>query len=176
MALLDASLRDLRLAFRGLVRDKGFTAAALLTFALCLGANVALFAVVEAVLIRPLPYPNPEQIVTVFNQYPKAGVDRAGASVPHYLERRSDVAAFAEAGAYRDGGDTIGDAGSPDHVESLVVTPSFFHVLGVSPAIGRTFTEEEGVQGKGDVLVLSDAFWRQNYGADPGVIGRKVRM
>jgi predicted permease len=176
MALLDASLRDLRLAFRGLVRDKGFTAAALLTFALCLGANVALFAVVEAVLIRPLPYPNPERIVTVYNQYPKAGVDRSGASIPHYLERRAGVAAFAEAGGYREGGDTIGEAGSPDHVEALVVTPSFFHVLGIAPAIGRTFSEDEGVQGKGDVVVLSDAFWRQNFGSDPGVIGRKIRM
>src|SRR5580658_5542984 len=145
MALLDAFARDLRLAFRGLVRDKGFTAAALLTFALCLGANVALFAVVNAVLVRPLPFPNPDRIVTVYNSYPKAGVDKAGASVPHYLERRAGVAAFAEAAAYRDGGVTLGEAGSPDRVASMVVTPSFFHVLGVAPAIGRTFTDEEGV-------------------------------
>jgi predicted permease len=176
MPFPDASSRDLRLAFRGLARDRGFTAAALLTFALCLGANVALFAVVNAVLIRPLPYPDPRQIVTVFNQYPKAGVDRAGASVPHYLERRSGIAAFAEAGAYKNGGVTIGEAGSPDRVASMVVTPSFFKVLGVAPAIGRTFTEEEGVYGKNDVVVLSDALWRQNYGSDPGVVGKKVRM
>jgi hypothetical protein len=126
------------------------------------------FAVVNAVLIRPLPYRNPRQIVTVFNQYPKAGVDRAGASVPHYLERRAGIAAFAEAGAYKNGGVTIGEAGSPDRVESMVVTPSFFKVLGVAPAIGRTFTEEEGVYGKDDVVVLSDALWRQDYGSDPG--------
>jgi predicted permease len=176
MPFLDPFARDLRMAYRGLVRDKGFTAAALLTFALCLGANVALFAVVNAVLIRPLPYPDPEQIVTVYNQYPKAGVDRAGASIPHYLERRAGVAAFAEAGGYQEGGATIGEAGSPDRVSSLVVTPSFFHVLGVAPAIGRTFTEEEGVKGKSDVIILSDALWRQDYGSDPGVIGRKVRM
>src|ERR1700677_4941757 len=138
---LDPFLRDLRQAFRGLWRDKGFTATALLTFALCLGANVALFAVVNAVLIRPLPYPNPRQLVAVFNQYPKAGVDRAGASVPHYLERRAGVADFAEAAAYRDGGVTLGEAGSPDRVASMVVTPSFFKVLGVSAARGRTFTD-----------------------------------
>jgi predicted permease len=164
------------MAFRGLARDKGFTAAALLTFALCLGANVALFAVVNAVLIRPLPYPDPDRIVTVFNQYPKAGVDRAGASIPHYLERRAGIAAFAEAGAYKEGGVTIGEAGSPDHMESLVVTPSFFRVLGVAPSIGRSFGEEEGTKGKEDVIILSDALWRQNYGSDPSVIGRKVRM
>jgi predicted permease len=176
MPFLDPVLRDLRLAYRGLARDKAFTTAALLTFALCLGANVALFAVVDAVLIKPIPYPHPEQIVTVFNQYPKAGVDRAGASIPHYLERRAGVAAFAEAGAYRDAGVTLGEAGSPDRVASTRVTPSFFRVLGIAPALGRTFSDQEGVYGKDDVMVLSDGLWRQGYGSDPGVIGRKVRM
>jgi predicted permease len=176
MSLLDSVSRDVRLAFRGLVRDRGFTAAALLTFALCLGANVALFAVVDAVLVRPLPYPHPEQIVTVYNRYPKAGVDRAGASVPHYIERRAGIAAFAEAAAYRDGGVTLGESGSPDRVASMVVTPSFFKVLDVSPALGRTFTEEEGTYGKNDVVVLGDGLWRQDYASDPTIVGKKVRM
>lgn len=164
------------MAIRGLVRDKGFTAAALLTFALCLGANVALFAVVNAVLIRPLPYPNPGQLVAVFNQYPKAGVVRAGVSVPHYLERHDGIAAFAESAAYRDAGNTIGESGSPDRVASMVVTPSFFRVLGTAAAMGRTFTEDEGIHGKNDVLILSDGLWRQNYASDPAIIGKKIRM
>ena len=176
MPSLEALIRDLRLAFRGLRRDKGFTATALLTFALCLGANVALFAVVNAVLVRPLPYPNPGQIVTIFNQYPKAGVDRAGASVPHYLERRSGIAAFAEAAAFRGSGATIGEAGSPTRIASMNVTPSFFRVLGVEPALGRGFREEEGVYGKNDVVILSDGLWRQEFGADPAAIGRKLRV
>jgi len=144
MLPLESFFRDLRLAFRGLVRDKGFTATALLTFALCLGANVALFAVVNAVLIRPLPYPNPGQLVTIFNQYPKAGVDRGGDSVPHYLERRAGIAAFADAAAFRDNGVTLGEGGSPNRLASMNATPSFFRVLGVAPALGRTFTDEEG--------------------------------
>jgi predicted permease len=176
MPSLEPVFRDVRLVLRGLARDKGFTVAALLTFALCLGANVALFAVVNAVLIRPLPYPDPGQLVSVFNQYPKAGVDRAGASVPHYLERRAGVADFAEAGAYKNGGVTIGEAGSPDRVSTMVVTPSFFRVLGISAAKGRTFTDDEGFYGKNDVLVLSDGLWRQDYASDPGIVGRKVRV
>lgn len=176
MARLEPFLRDLRLALRGLVRDKGFTATALITFALCIGANVALFAVVNAVLIRPLPFPSPHQLVAVFNQYPKAGVDRAGASVPHYLERRKNVAAFADAAAYRGAGATLGDSGSPERVEAMAVTPSFFPVLKVSAALGRTFTDDEGVYGKNDVLILSDGLWRQNFASDPGVVGRKVRV
>jgi predicted permease len=176
MISLEPVFRDVRLAFRGLKRDKGFTVAALLTFALCLGANVALFAVVNAVLIRPLPYPNPRQLVAVFNQYPKAGVDRAGASVPHYLERRAGVADFADAAAYRNGGVTLGESGSPDRVESMVVTPSFFKVLGISPTLGRTFTDDEGFYGKNDLLVLSDGLWRQDYSSDRGIVGKKVRV
>ncbi|HXQ79718.1 MAG TPA: ABC transporter permease [Opitutaceae bacterium] len=176
MPLLDWFFRDLRLALRGLIRDKGFTATALLTFALCLGANVALFAVVNAVLIRPLPYPNPGQLVTVFNQYPKAGVERGGASVPHYLERRAGIAAFAEAAAFRNNGATIGEAGSPDRIASMNVTPSFFHVVGVAPVLGRGFTEEEGYYGKNDVIILSDGLWRQNYASDRAVVGRKIQM
>jgi predicted permease len=176
MAAIESLSRDVRLAMRGLARDKGFTVAALLTFALCLGANVALFAVVNAVLVRPLPFPNPDRIVTVYNSYPRAGVDKAGASVPHYLERRAGVAAFAEAAAYRDGGVTLGEAGSPDRVASMQVTPSFFKVLGVSAARGRTFTEDEGVYGKDAEVVLSDSLWKQDYASNPGAVGRKVRV
>jgi predicted permease len=176
MSFLDPLFRDLRLAVRGLARDRAFTATGLLTFALCLGANVALFALVNAVLLRSLPYPSSGQLVTLFNQYPKAGVDRGGVSAPHYLERRAGVAAFADAGAYRNGGATIGEAGSSDRVESMNVTPSFFRVLGITPALGRSFADEEGVYGKNDVIILSDGLWRQNFGGRSDVIGKKVTM
>jgi predicted permease len=168
--------RDMKLGFRGLVRDKGFTLTAVLTFALCLGANVALFAVVNAVLVHPLPYPNPSQLVVVYNAYPRAGIDRSGSSVPHYLERRAGIAGFADAAALRDDGVTVGESGSPDRLASMDVTPSFFHVLGVSPELGRTFADEEGVYGKNDVVVLSDGYWRDAYAASPDVLGRKIRI
>jgi predicted permease len=169
-------LNDLIVAARRLVKSPGFTITALLTYALCLGANVALFAVVNAVLIRTLPYPNPGGLVSVFNRYPKAGVDRIGASVPHYLERRKDVAAFVDAAAFRPSGVTFGDAGSPSRIESLQVTPSFFTVLGVQAALGRTFAEDEGLSGKSDVLVISNGFWRQNCSSDPNIVGKAIRV
>jgi len=176
MQLPSLLVHDLRPALRGLLRDRGFALTALLTFALCIGANVALFAVVNAVLLHPLPYPSPHQLVAVYNQYPKAGVDRAGASVPHYLERRAGIAAFQETAAFRNDGATLGDSGSPERIESMDVTPSFFKVLGAAASLGRTFTEEEGVYGKNDVVVLSDGLWRQNFGANPSVLGSKVRI
>ncbi len=176
MSTLESLRHDLKVALRGLARDRGFAAAALFTFALCLGANVALFAVVNAVILRPLPYPNPGELVTVYNTYPKAGVDKAGTSVPYYLDRRAGVDAFADAAAYRGGGETVGDAGSPDRVESMNVTPSFFHVLGVAPQMGRTFEDGEGVYGKNNVVILSDSFWRQKFAGDPKVLGRTLHF
>lgn len=150
---------------------------ALLTFALCLGANVALFAVVNAVLFHPLPFPDPSRLVTVDNAYPKAGVPEGiGVSVPHYLERRAGIAAFAEAAAYRSGGETIGESGSPDRVDAMSVTPSFFQVLQVKPALGRTFSEEEGTPGKNSVVIISDGLWRQKFGADPAAVGSQIRL
>ncbi|HEY1763954.1 MAG TPA: ABC transporter permease [Opitutaceae bacterium] len=176
MPFLDALARDLRLAARGLVRDRAFTLTALITFALCLGANVALFALVDAVLLKPLPYKALGQIVTVFNRYPKAGTDRAGVSAPHYLERRAGVAVFAEAGAYRTSGSSFGGSGSPERVVLMTVTPSFFRVLGITPALGRNFTDEEGVYGKNDVILISDGLWRQNFAARADIIGRTVMV
>jgi predicted permease len=169
-------LNEFVAAVRRLAKSPGFAITALLTFAICLGANVALFAVVNAVLVRPLPYPNPGRLVSVFNRYPKAGIGRIGASVPHYLERRKEIAAFVDAAAFRPSGATIGDAGSPSRIESMQVTPSFFAVLSVPTALGRTFSEDEGQSGKSDVLVISDGLWRQNYSSDPSVVGKAIRV
>ncbi|HEY0946785.1 MAG TPA: ABC transporter permease [Opitutaceae bacterium] len=177
MPSIESLLGDFRLAVRSLGRDKGFAVTALLTFAICLGANVALFAVVNAVLLRPLPFPDAERLVMVGNSYPKAGVpDAIGVSIPHYLERRDGVAAFAESAAWRGGGETIGEAGATDRVASMSVTPSFFRVLQAQPALGRTFTDEEGFYDKNSVVVLSDALWRSKFAADPNVVGRTVRL
>jgi predicted permease len=169
-------LKELKSAIRRMSKSPGFTVTALLTFAICLGANVALFAVVNAVIIRPLPYSNSEQLVSVFNRYPKAGINRTGVSVAQYLQRRNGVESFADSACYMDWGFTLGSGGLPDHVESTIVTPSFFHVLGVPAALGRTFADEEGFQGKNDVVIISDGLWRQRFAADPGIIGRKIQL
>lgn len=176
MQTIDPLLREVRQSFRTLARERGFSATVLVIFALCLAANVAIFALVDVVLLKPLPFREPNQLVTVYNSYPKAGVDRAGASVPHYLERRQEIAAFEEAAAVRSSSVTVGEAGAPERIESTSATPSFFKVLGATAAAGRTFTEEEGVEGKNHVAILSDSLWRQRYGADPAAIGRTIRI
>lgn len=175
MPTLEPLLRDVRQSIRSLAREKGFSLTALLIFALCLGANVAIFAVVNGVLLKPLPFHDPHELVSVSNSYPKAGVERSGASIPHYLERK-DLPAFAEVAATRNWGVTVGEAGSPERMDASNVTPSFFRMLGVSPSLGRAFTDEEAVYGKNQVVILSDGLWRQRYGADPKVIGRTLRV
>jgi len=176
MPLIEPLLRDARQSVASLAREKSFTATVLLIFALCLGANVAIFAVVDAVLLKPLPFREPDRVVVSYNSYPKAGVPHAGTSAPHYLERKAEIAAFAETAAVRTNGVIVGEAGSPERVTASVVTPSFFPLLGTSAALGRTFTEDEGKDGKNQVALLSDGFWRQHYAADPAIIGRPIRI
>lgn len=176
MPSLDLLARNLRQAFRALLRDKGFATTVLLTLALCLGANVVIFTVVRSVLLRPLPFPEPGQLVEVVNSYPKAGVDYAGASIPNYFERKDAIPAFAGIAVVRGGSAIIGGSGAPDRMAAWQATPSFFHLLGVRPALGRIFTEEENEYGHSDVVVLTDALWRQLFNADPAAIGRTMRI
>jgi predicted permease len=175
-ASLDQLLGDARLAVRSLLRARAFTAAVLFIITVCLAGNVAIFSIVESALLRPLPFHDPGRLVTVFNSYPRAGIEDAGVSVPHYLERRIGIAAFEEAGVVRHDAVTLNPLSNPERVESAVATPSFLRTLGVGVAIGRTFTDEEGTRGKDQAVILSDAFWRQHFGADPSVIGRTLRI
>ena len=176
MRLLESLLRDLRQSVFSLVREKGFASAVVAIFALCVAANVAILSMVDTVLLKPLPFFEPDRLVVSYNSYPRANVERAGTSVPHYLERKERIAAFADAAAFRSHGVTIGEAGSPERVDATIATPSFFHVLGVNAALGRTFTEDEGQTGKNQVVILSDGLWRERYGASLAAIGRTIRI
>lgn len=170
------SLSDLRHSVRRLGRERGFTATVLLTLALCIGANVAIFAVVDAILIRSLPFAAPEQLVNVINSYPKAGVERAGASVANYYERRGNLPAFSSVAMARGSTSIIGETGAPVRVPSYRVSPEFFSTLGVNLARGRTFTEEEMLYANSRVAILTDGFWRTHFNADPDVLGRTLQI
>jgi predicted permease len=163
---------DLGQILRRLARERGFTLTVLLTLALCIGANVAIYAVVDAVLVRALPYPEPERLVTAVNAYPGAGVDRAGASLPNYYDRKESIKAFASTSAWQQGNAIIGSAGSPQRVDRDRVTPEFFATLGVPLAMGRTFTEEEMFYKDSGRAILTDEFWRNQFNADPEVLGK----
>ncbi len=168
------SLADLRQILRRLARERGFTATVLLTLALCIGANVAIYAVVDAVLVRALPFPEPARLVTTVNAYPGAGVERAGTSLPNYYDRREAIKAFASTAIWQGGNAIIGGTGSPQRVERDRVSPEFFATLGVPLAMGRTFSEEEMFYKDSARMIITDAFWRNRFNADPQVLGKTM--
>jgi predicted permease len=172
----DEFLRQLSYAARLLRKTPAFTATALLTLAVCFGANLTIFAVIDSVLLRPMPFPEPDGLMMVFNTYPKAGVDRDGSSLTNYYERRGRIPAFASLSIYNYGTEIVGEPGSTERLQTMRVSPDFFSTLGLGPAIGRTFTDEETSSETDHVAVLSDAFWRQRYNADPNVIGKQIRV
>jgi predicted permease len=176
---LEDCWRDVRHSVRGLWREKSFTVTVLLIVALCLGANVVIFTVVHSILLAPLPFNHPEQLVVVDNSYTKAGLEHVGASVPNYYEWREGVTAFSESATYEVTMGLTGEPGSPERVKMVYGTPSFFRVLGTTPQIGRFPIEEEGFYGgkiPWNVAVISDSFWRQHFGADPGVLGKTMQV
>jgi len=173
---LEQSGKNLYFAARSLAKSPAFTVTALATLALCLGANLAIFAVVDAVLLRPLPFPEARELVTMFNTYPKAGVLNDGSSLTNYYERRGNVAAFSSLSIYREGTVIVGATGATDRQTAMQVSPEFFSTLGVKLARGRAFTEEETTYQAGGVVIVSDGYWRQRLHADPEVLGQEVRV
>ena len=172
-------MNNLRFAFRQLYKAPAFTITALATVAICLGANLAIFGVINSILLRPLPFPQSDRLVTIFNTYPKAGVENDGSSLTNYYERRGNIPAFSSLSIFRDFSEVVGETGAAEQTEIMRVSPDFFATLGVNLAMGRTFTEDEAeiAKGKGaGVAIVTDAYWRQRLNSDPNVLGRDIRV
>jgi putative ABC transport system permease protein len=171
-------MNDLRLAFRQLRSAPAFTVTALATIAICLGANLAIFAVIDAILLRPLPFPQSDRLVAIFNTYPKAGVERDGSSLTNYYERRGNIPGFSSLSIFRYGSEVVGDTGSTQQETVMRISPDFFTTLGTGPVMGRSFEEAETitpVENHGAVI-LTDAYWRGRLNSDPHVLGREIRV
>jgi len=172
--MFESLLQDIRYATRALLAKPGFAAAALVTLALAIGANTLVFSLVDALYLAPLPYRDDARLVDVENAYPGMGLAAVGASIPDYLDRRAEVRAFAESALYTADNYNLALDGSPERVHGIRATPSLFPTLGVGAALGRTFDENEAQTGADKVVVLSDALWRNRFGADPSAIGRDL--
>jgi putative ABC transport system permease protein len=169
-------LHDLRFGLRMLLREKAFTALCLLTLALCIGANTTIFSVLDRILLRPLPYPEPQRLVELYNSYPNVGVPKAGNGVPDYFDRRQETAVFEDVALVDLSTDTIGESGSPERIHSLHVTTSLLGVLRVTPALGRGFTEEDGQIGHEKVVLLGQGLWQEKFGGRPDALGQMLRV
>jgi putative ABC transport system permease protein len=165
---------DMRYGLRQLRRNPGFTAVALATLTLGIGANTAIFSAVDAVLLRPLPFPHPEQLVAVresFRQFPSASV-----SYPDYLDWVADNHSFAALSAYRGASGVVTHAGPPAVISGQECTWQYFDVLGMQPELGRTFTAADDRVGAGDVVVIADSLWHQRFSGDPNILGKTMEL
>ena len=169
--------QDLTFGLKLLWKHKAFTLAALVTLALCIGANTAIFTVLDGVLLRSLPFPEPDRLVTMYNLYPGVGVtDRGANSVPNYLDRRKMTDVFSEVSLIGDDGYDVGLANTPERIHGLYITPSYLRILAVQPILGRVFTEDEATLGKDNVAILSEGLWKDMFGRDGNVLGRDIRL
>ena len=168
-------MNNFRYAFRQLRKAPGFTFTALATVAICLGANLAIFAVINSILLRPLPFPQSDRLVTIFNTYPKAGVENDGSSITNYYERRGNIPAFSSLSIFLNRPEPVGEPGSTEQEAIMRVSAEFFTTLGVRPAVGRPFTEGD-MADDARVVILTDGFWRQRLNSDPNVLGRELRV
>ena len=174
---MERLLEDLRYAARVLVRDRGFAVTAILTLAICIGANVAMFAIVHSVLLRPLPVPHPEQLVYMYNAYPGAGVHGRGSTgVPDYYDRLRETDVFQEQALFNTRGVTLGGTGDPQRVVSMLATPSLLRLLQAKPFKGRLFDEADGEVGNTRKAVLTYASWQSWFGGRDDAIGKDVRI
>src|SRR5262245_53954670 len=172
---LEELWKDARYGARMLLKTPGFTTAAALTLALGVGAHTAVFSVVYATLLKPLPYPEAERIYGVEVVIPERGLSLAG-RIQDYLEWRKAADAFSAVAALRPDVWNLTGNGEPERIEGAQVSVNFFDFLGVAPSLGRGFAQEEEVPGADRVVVISDALWRRRYGADPNLVGRTIEL
>src|SRR4051812_12212517 len=168
---LETLLKDVRFGLRSLGKSPGFTAIALLTLALGVGANTAIFSIIHAVILRPLPYPEPARLVKIWPEKPRVSTSKAD-----YLEIKRRARSFDDIAAYSNWGFTLTGTGEPAKLEGARVTANLFSLLGVEAALGRTFASDEDHPGKSDVVLLSHALWQSRFGSDRGVVGQTVTI
>jgi predicted permease len=174
---MESFLQDCRYALRMLARSPGFTLIAVLALALGIGANSAIFSMVNAVILKPLPYEKPEQLVQLWMRFTNIGIpnDQNWVSAPEFVDLRQNQS-LSHLAAISSDSFNINISGTPERIDSAVVSTSFFPLLGVQAQLGRVFLPEEGQPGRQHVVLLSDGLWRRRFGGDPAISGRKLVM
>ena len=172
---MDRLFHDVRYALRKLAKTPGFAALTVLTLALGIGANSAIFSVVNSVVLRPLPYPQPERLMFITSQFPSLGFDQFWISAPEFLEFRDWNQSFSSVGAYVVRAANLGTE-TPSRPVTALVTSELMPTLGVQPRLGRMFTREDTLPNAEDVAILSSELWRGSFDSDPNVLGRLLKI
>ena len=174
--MLETLWQDLSFGARMLLKKPGFTAVAVLALALGIGANTAIFSVVKAVLLNPLPYRNPDQLVWIWESNPSNDIPQEPASLPNYDDWRNQARSFSGMAAFAQTALTLTSKGEPERISGTAVTANFFSVLSVEPALGRSFLPEENSPGKNRVVILSNSLWQRRFGGNSNVVGQTLTL
>ena len=169
-------MQDIRYALRTLRKQPIFTVVAVLALTLGIGANTAIFSLIYQILLRPLPYPDADRLVFVWNSYRDINLPQASVSIPDYLDRRTQAPALEDATLFTMRTANLNEAGNPEQLRSLMVTPSFFSTLRRQPFLGRAFTDEEATPGADKFTILTFGLWTSHYASDPSIVGRDIRI
>ncbi|HEY6119657.1 MAG TPA: ABC transporter permease [Pyrinomonadaceae bacterium] len=167
-------VKDIRFAMRGLLKRPGFTAIAVVTLALGIGANTAIFSTINALLLKPLPFPQLDRIVALWDTVPNRGVERNEVTVANYLDWRAQNNTFEQLAIYRWWSTNLTGADAPERVQGFQVTANFLDAVGVKPVMGRNFSEEENQPGKDAVAILTYSLWQRRFGADPNIVNKTI--
>src|SRR6185369_10402337 len=163
-------------ALRNLLRRPTFTLIAVVTLALGIGANTAIFSSVYALLLKPLPFPDLDRVVAVWDSYPSRGVLRNEVAMANFLDWRTQNQSFDQLALYRWWSANLTGVGQPERLQGFLVTANFFDALGVKPVMGRNFTAEENQRGKDDVIILTYNVWQRRFGGDPKIVGKTITL
>ncbi|HVG38017.1 MAG TPA: ABC transporter permease, partial [Pyrinomonadaceae bacterium] len=169
-------LQDVRYSLRMLLKTPGFTLIAIVVLALGIGANTAIFSIVNGVLFRQLPYNQPEQLVLVWEKFTRQGLDQIPVSAPEFTEYRDQNKSFQEIAAFDTVDFNLTNGETPERVPGAVVSASTFPLLGVQPELGRAFLPQENAVGHDDVVLVSHGLWQRRFGADPNLVGKRLEL
>ena len=169
-------IRDVRLALRALAKTPAFTVIALVTVALAISANTAVFSLVNALLIRPLPFQQPERLALILQHFHAQGLDNIPMSAPEFVDYQQRVGSFEKIGAFTTANYNLASADQPERFAAAVTTSGVFDTLGVTPLRGRTFTPEECQPGHDDVVIISARLWERRFDSDPNIIGKLILL
>src|SRR3954463_8126213 len=169
-------IRELRLAFRSLIKTPGFTLVAVVTVALAIAANTAVFSLVNALLIRPLPFQAPQNLILLFEKFSAQGLDQIPVSAPEYLDWEKQTRSYERIAAFNFTDFNLTGGDMPERVAGAVVTPSLFALLDVAPIKGRVFSDSEFGEGNDNVAIISERLWRRRFNSDPQIVGSQVQL
>jgi len=169
-------LSEIKVALRGLAKSPGFTAIAIATLALAIGANSAVFSLINALLVRPLPYQQPSRIALIWEQFKTQGLERIPCSPPEYLDLEKEFQSGTGLAAFNYQTFNLGGGDVPERISGALVAPSLFSLLGAEPLKGRTFAREEQGEGHDDVIVISERLWKRRFNSDPMLVGKTLLL